>query len=165
MKLRALHPDTDFDRIRSWITNERDHAMWCAGRFRYPLDRDNLLTVLSETAQRTGDIPFVAAADDNQAIGFLCYSPGRDSGKGKLKFVIVDPACRGKGVAQEMLRLVLSRAFADPDTKCVSLIVFSENPRAKRCYEKAGFTEQKTDAAPFMYGEESWNRCSMVTER
>ena len=165
MKLRIFDPDADFDRIRSWITDERAHAMWCANRFQYPLDRNNFLSVLSEIAQRSGDTPFVAATDNNTAAGFFCYSLNRDSGEGKLKFVIVDPEYRGKGTAQEMLRLAVSNAFEDADAKCVSLIVFTENPRARKCYEKAGFKERKTDSPAFAYKEESWGRCSMVMER
>ena len=117
-------------------------------------------------SQRTGDEPFVAAKDDDKVVGFLCYSLNRDIGEGKLKFVIVDPEYRGKGIAQEMLRLIISHAFEDAETKCVSLIVFSQNPRAKKCYEKAGFAERKTDNSPeFAYKEEFWGRCSMVIER
>ena len=83
-----------------------------------------------------------------------------------IRFVIVDPEYRGKGIAQEMLRLILSHAFNDAKTKRVSLIVFSQNPDAKRCYEKAGFTERKTGNSPdFAYKEEVWNRCCMVMER
>ena len=165
MKLRAFNPDTDFERIRGWITDEREHALWCANRFQYPLDQDNFLSVLSAMAQRAGDTPFIAEPDGQKAAGFFCYSLNHYSGEGKLKFVIVDPEYRGKGTACEMLRLAVSQAFADADAKCVSLIVFSGNPRAKRCYEKAGFTERKTDSPAFTYGKESWGRCSMVIER
>ena len=165
MKLRAFDPDKDFDRIRNWITDERAHAMWCANRFQYPLDKGNFLAVLSEMAQRTGDTPFVAETDDGSAAGFLCYSLDRNSGEGKLKFVIVDPEYRGKGAACEMLRLVISHDFEDADAGCVSLIVFSENPGAKKCYEKAGFSERETDSPAFVYKEESWGRCSMVITR
>ena len=165
MKLREFDPDTDFDRIRGWISDERSHAMWCANRFQYPLDKSNFLSVLSGMEQRTGNLSFVAAADDDKAVGFFCYSLNRDLGEGRLKFVIVDPACRGKGTAREMLRLAVSHAFEDTDANCVSLIVFSENPRARKCYEKAGFTERKADTPAFTYKEESWGRHCMVMER
>ncbi len=165
MKLRPFDPDSDFDRIRGWITDERAHAMWCANRFQYPLNRENFLSVLSEMAQRTGDAPFAAVPDDNIAAGFFCCSPDRESGECRLKFVIVDPEYRGKGTAREMLLLAVSLAFENADVKRVSLIVFSENARARKCYEKAGFTERKTDSPAFIYQGESWERCRMVMER
>ena len=165
MKLRALDPVSDFDRIRSWTADERSHAMWCANRFRYPLDKNDFLSVLSGMEKRTGDLPLVAVTDENKPVGFLCCSLNRDSGEGKLKFVIVDPEYRGKGTAVEMLRIAVSHIFEDPAAESVSLIVFAENPRARKCYEKAGFAGRKTDSPPFTYGEESWSRCSMAIER
>ena len=161
MKLRTFDPDKDFEKIKSWISDERSHAMWCAGRFQYPLDKKNLLSVLSKMEQKTGDEPLIAATDDDKAVGFLCYSLNPDIKEGKLKFVIVDPQYRGKGIAVEMLHLVISRAFEDEKTKRIALTVFSENPAAKKCYEKAGFSE----SPDFMYKEETWGRCNMVIER
>ena len=79
--------------------------------------------------------------------------------------MIVDPAYRGKGVAGEMLRLAVSRAFEDPDAERVFLIVFASNPRARRCYEKAGFSALEKDLQPFVWKDESWDRCSMVISR
>lgn len=165
MKLRALDPDMDFDIIKSWITDERSHAMWCADRFHYPLYKDDFISVLSGLEQKTGDRAFTAVTDDDKAVGFLCCSLDRELGEEKLKFVIVDPEYRGKGTAREMLRMAVSHAFEDPEIKCVSLTVFSENARAKECYEKVGFIERKTDSPSFSYREESWGRCSMVIER
>ncbi len=162
MKLRAFDPDTDFEMIRNWTTDERAHAMWCANRFHYPLEKDNFLAVLSDMALKTGDVPYVASMDDDKAVGFFCYSLNPDSGEGKLKFIIVDPECRGKGIASQMLHLAVSHAFEDTGAECVSLIVFSENPRAKRCYEKAGFCEKESDCKPFVYKDETWGRCCMV---
>lgn len=165
MKLRPFDPDTDFDRIHSWISDERSHAMWCAGRFQYPLEKSDFTAVLSDMARNTGDTPLVAAPDGGIAAGFFCYSLNRKLQEGKLKFVIVDPAYRGKGVAGEMLRLGVSRAFEDPDAERVSLIVFTSNPRARRCYEKAGFSAVEKDLQPFVWKDESWDRCSMVISR
>ena len=165
MKLREFDPETDFEIIRNWTADERSHALWCANRFHYPLEKNNFLTVLSDLAKRTGDMPFVASMDDDRAMGFFCYSLNPDSREGKLKFVIVDPECRGKGIAQQMLHLAVSHAFWNTGAEYVSLIVFSDNPRAKRCYEKAGFSEKKVDCKPFVYGDESWGRCCMVISK
>lgn len=165
MQLRAFDPDMDFEIIRTWITNERAHAMWCANRFHYPLEKNDFMAVLFDMAQRTGDVPFVASADDDKAVGFFSYSMNPDSREGKLKFVIVDPECRGKGVARQMLHLAVSYAFEETDADRVSLIVFSDNLRAKRCYEKAGFCGKESDCKPFVYRDESWSRCCMSISR
>ena len=162
MKLRRFDPDADFEQIRAWAPEKKAHAMWCANRFPYPLERNGFLAVLSTLAQRTGDIPFSLAAGGGQTAGFFCFSPDQRSGEGKLKFVIVDPAFRGTGAAQEMLRLACEFAFQETGADRVSLSVFSLNHRAKRAYEKAGFTEIKTERAAFAFGDERWDRCLMT---
>ena len=165
MKLRPFDPDADFERIRSWASDKKAHAMWCANRFPYPLERNGFLAVLSGLAQRTGDIPFSLVTGGGQTAGFLCCMPDRVSGEGKLKFVIVDPAFRGTGAAQEMLRLACRYAFEEMEAVRVSLSVFSQNVRAKRAYEKAGFTEIRTEHQAFAFGDERWDRCLMALEK
>ena len=34
MKIRAFDLDDDFDAIKTWITDERTHMMWCANLIR-----------------------------------------------------------------------------------------------------------------------------------
>ena len=165
MKLRPFDPDADYEQIRSWAPEKKAHAMWCADRFPYPLERNGFLAVLSALAQKTGDIPFSLVTGGGQTAGFFCFSPDRVSGEGKLKFVIVDPAWRGTGAAQEMLRLACEFAFREAGADRVSLSVFSQNLRAKRAYEKAGFTEIKTDREAFAFGDERWDRCLMALEK
>ena len=68
----------------------------------------------------------------------------------------------GKGTAQEMLHLAAQYAFEKTGAAAVHLNVFSANPRAKRCYEKAGFSERNTAPGVFPYKEEKWDRINMI---
>ncbi len=61
-----------------------------------------------------------------------------------------------------MLRLAVKQAFDNPETERVQLNVFPENPRAKRCYEKAGFVVRNLTPDAFTYKDEIWGRCNMV---
>lgn len=74
MKLREYLPSKDFDNIKSWIDDERTHAMWCAGRFEYPLEKENFEAVLEDMHSKWGDTPFIASLDDGNNAGFFCYS-------------------------------------------------------------------------------------------
>jgi RimJ/RimL family protein N-acetyltransferase len=56
-----------------------------------------------------------------------------------LEGVAVAPAERGRGVATALLDGVVQRA-ADAGVRKVSLRVLATNPRARRVYERAGFT-------------------------
>lgn len=162
MRLRPYIPEMDFDTIQSWDNDPRTHALWCAGRFEYPLRRENADKVLNEILIRNGDFPFVAVGDDNQATGFFCYSLHPESNEGLLKFIMVDPAARGKGIGKAMLKLALEYAFGVTKADAVHLRVFTENLRAVRCYESVGFTAESTEPDAFSFQGESWGRRSMV---
>ncbi len=165
MRLRLFDPGTDFETIRGWIAGERAHALWCANRFRYPLDQEDFTGVLAGTAHGAGNTPFVAVGGDGAAVGFFCYSLDKASKEGKLKFIVVAPECRGRGIAAEMLRLAADYAFGETGAESISLSVFPVNARAKRCYEKAGFAERSTVDRAFGFGDESWGRCDMVLRK
>ena len=45
----------------------------------------------------------------------------------------------GKGYGTQMMRLALSRCFADPDVKAVLIDPLADNTRAHRFYERMGF--------------------------
>lgn len=40
MRLRAFQ-NNDFDEIKTWISDERTHAMWCANLITYPMEEEN----------------------------------------------------------------------------------------------------------------------------
>ena len=165
MKLRALQIENDFDRIKNWITDKRTHALWCANLLQYPINKENFEHVLSEDAIRYGDSPFVVTTSKDKAIGFFLYSFNGDTKEGLLRFVVVDPEYRGKGVAVEMLKLVALTAFKNSKTEAIQLNLFSENIRAKKCYEKVGFKIRKTTPNAFTYEDESWEKCNMVLRK
>ena len=165
MKLRRFESATDFDKIKDWIGDERIHAMWCANRFSYPLEKDNLTSVLNEMGEMYGETPFLALTDDGNAAGFFCYSLNKETMEGMLKFIVVNPELRGKGIAGQMLKAASEYAFDETGAELVHLNVFPENVRAKKCYLNAGFTERDTTANAFTYKDESWSRCNMILRK
>ncbi len=165
MKLRKFEIDNDFESVKNWVTDERTHAMWCANLIKYPLSEEHMAEIMTVAADRFDDVPYVAISDNGRVEGFFCYSYNNVTKEGMLKFVVVDPAVRGKGVAQKMLRLAVEQAFENPEAEGVQLNVFSENPGAMRCYEKAGFVERKLTPDAFAYKDETWCRCNMVYNR
>ena len=161
MEIRAFDPEKDFESIKNWASDERTHSMWCANRFRFPLEKENLKEALSAVHEQCGDLAYVAVVEGTVR-GFFCYSYNADSREAMLKFVIVDPSYRGKGLAAEMFDRILRHAFNETEAIAVHLMVFPQNPRAKRFYEKIGFKERRTDVGVFTYKDESWDRCNMV---
>ena len=165
MRLRNYTADKDFDVIKNWITEPRAHAMWCANIFSYPLSKDNMNKKIEYAASQFGDAPFIAETDDGEAVGFFCYNTNAETKEGMLKFVVLNPDFRGTGAAGEMLNLVKDYAFNEAGAEALHLNVFPENPRAKRCYEKAGFVERNLTENAFEYEGELWGRLNMIIHK
>ena len=165
MKLTAFDPDTDFDKIKDWITDERTHSMWCGRNFSFPLEKNDFLEGYARFVDRFGDVPMLAVSDTGEAQGFFSWCLESETGECLLKIVVVKPDCRGRGVAREMLRQAVDYCFAQTDARAVHLKVFLENVRAKKCYESVGFRERSTKVNSFAYGDEHWSLCDMVMER
>jgi len=165
MKLRPYLHCIDFDIIKNWITDERTHALWCAGRFPFPLEYDSFRQSLEEMARRNEDAPFIATDDDGKPIGFFCLSMNYVSGEAMLKFVMVDNTVRGKGYGRQMLIQILRYTVFISEARAVTLNVFSVNECAKRCYQKAGFRIRSETPDAFTFKDEKWGRCNMIKTR
>ena len=71
--------------------------------------------------------------------GFALYGEiGDPSGRVELRRLALAEASRGEG--QVFLRAMIDHAFVDLKARRLWLDASSENPRAMRSYEKAGFT-------------------------
>ena len=165
LSIRPYNSDNDFDVIKSWLSDERTHAMWCANRTAFPIQKDGFAGLLEDVSVRCGDKPYVATVEDDRVVGFFCYSLDQETKEGMLKFVVVDSSMRGMGLGKQMLRQAVRYAFDETDAEAVQLMVFSENERARHCYENIGFIVRQTDQDAFQYQDESWERCNMILIR
>ena len=115
MRLRPYIPEKDFEAVQTWVNDERVHAMWCANLIQYPLEKNNFEEVLQKGKERLGEIPLIAESEDGKAAGLICYSQNQDTNTGMLRFVILDPALRGKGFGREMVSLAAQYGFEETD--------------------------------------------------
>ncbi|WP_345411694.1 enoyl-CoA hydratase [Actinomycetospora chlora] len=80
------------------------------------------------------------AERDGRAVGLACGIPEPDDPAGRhLVGMWVEPAERGHGVADDLVDAVLGWARDDGAVR-IALWVVDGNPRARRCYERRGFT-------------------------
>ena len=166
MRLRPYIKSKDFKYIAGWIENERNHALWCANNFPYPITAEAFHVFLEKTMEEWAMNAFAVTDDCGKIVGFFRYSVNTESNEGFLASVIVDNKLRGKGYGKEMIRLALRYAFEMTGAELVQLNVFTENVDAKRCYERLGFVERSVEKAVFAYQDELWSRCNMaITKR
>ena len=125
MKIRP-YESSDFDKIKNWINNEREHALWCANLIPYPLGKYSFEKALNGFFSKNKDTPLSVVTDNGELAGFFCYAINSNTKEGKLKFIIISPAFRGKGYGQKMVSLAIKNAF-DNGVKSIQLNVFSNN--------------------------------------
>ncbi len=161
MRIRP-YLNKDFDTISQWITDERSHALWSANLIPYPLEKKGFDELLLRVEEQFGDSAFVATTDEGRVVGFFCFSVNLNTNEGMFKFIVIDDSVRNMGYGCEMLKLAVKYAFEIAKADAVQLNVFSENPGAKKCYQKVGFKERTLTENAFSFMDESWERYNMV---
>jgi len=76
--------------------------------------------------------------------------------RAELGIVIGEKSWWGRGFGTEVVRTMLRFAFEELGLHRVELEAFDYNPRARRCYEKAGFTFEGT-RRQWAYHEGTWH--------
>ena len=136
MKLRKFDIDKDFSSVSGWISDERTHALWCANRMKFPLEKADMAEFLRYEEEKYSNKELIAEDENGDAAGFFCCSPNAESGECMLKFVIIDPQRRGKGLGRKMAELAAEFAFESENADAVQLMVFTCNTNAKNVTKK-----------------------------
>jgi cyclohexyl-isocyanide hydratase len=87
----------------------------------------------------------LGAFEDHHLAGIVSFQrEGKDREKlrhkGLLFRMYVDPQFRGKGIAHLLIKALVERVERLEDIEQINLTVVSNNPVAKKLYEKFGFT-------------------------
>ena len=129
------YKDSDEETILSWCRDETTYRRWTAGVL-------GTFPITHEQFSETGRLMRFTALDEKAVVGFFTLrNPSDTLDELRFGFVIVDPARRGAGIGQKMLRLGLRYAFEIYRAHRVTIGVFEENTPARRCYRAVGFTE------------------------
>lgn len=125
---------SDLQHLVSWITTARDCELWAGWRVSFPIDRPSLPAAIDfgDTNAFT-----LIRGDDLIAFGQLMR---KDSGRGHLARLIVNPLLRRKGHGETLVRALVDRARNEAFER-VSLNVDSSNVSAVSLYLKLGFMD------------------------
>ena len=140
MHLRP-YQQSDSAAICGWIGDETSLYQWSADRIgKFPLAPQDLH---EHYAPMLGDphfLPLTMVDAQETPVGHLLirYPDASDTATVRFGFIILDPALRGKGNGIRMLRLAIEYAKQLGASR-ITLGVFANNPRARKCYESAGF--------------------------
>ncbi len=148
-----------------WLPGEREMTLWCARKFVYPLTEAQLRAYYEAMEENRRGFIFAALDEHGRTVGHIMMQDA-DYEENSIYFglIVVDPETRGKGYGKEMVALALQYASRILGMKRVTLRVFDNNPRAKHCYETAGFREEKREEAAVDFHGEPWTLIHMAAE-
>ena len=164
MRLRP-YKKSDFAYLKKWVADAHTHALWCADRLPFPLTEEDFQDMLETSEREWGSCGYTFTEDSGHPVGFLLYNINEEEDYGFASYIVVDSSLRGKGYGTQMLKLLLQYAFLITNVAEVRLNVFDINERARKCYEKAGFSETAFTPDAFKHEEELWGRFLMRAER
>jgi diamine N-acetyltransferase len=137
----------DAETYRRWRAD--DEPMVLAGwRVRAPLSLmqvERRIAGLAEAQGKEGYTFLICLVEDERPIGEVTLMDiDRVNGSAEVGIFIGEPAEWGMGYGTDAVRALVDFGFAELRLERIWLEVGTENPRAQRSYEKAGFTREAT---------------------
>lgn len=135
----------DAETYRRWRTDAEPMALagWPA-----PLSLAQVearIAMLTEAQGKENSTFLICLREDDRPIGeVLLAGIDRVNGSAELGIFIGEVAEWGKGYGTDAVNAIVDFGFAGLRLERIWLNVWTENPRAQRAYEKAGFTREAT---------------------
>ena len=119
--------------------------------------------MLNEWIFARGNAEVIFVIEDDKKVGFALYFHNFSTFLGRsglyLEDLFVLPEYRGKGYGKKMLEMAIPFALSEFGAQRVTLGVFENNPKAKKCYESVGFRQYGEDN--YTIGTETWKCLEM----
>lgn len=157
---------SDSQYILNWVSDEFTFTKWCAGKFTYPLTKEQLNEYYRNYEKDDNAWLMTALNEEGIPVGhFLMRMADYQNESIHLGFIIIDTQIRGQGYGKEMVALAIKYAFDILKVNRVTLGVFDNNLAAHYCYKAAGLVDEKYNENIFPYGNEKWGIYDMAVEK
>ena len=144
ISLRSFEPADDAALI-SWLRSPEELVLFTGPVLSWPLTADQL-----DALRANPKFTAFTATDADEVVGHIeLISTGPDSAR--MGRVLVDPAKRGLGLGEQLVRALIAEAAAR-GIRTLGLFVFPDNTPAVRLYEKLGF--ENCGASDLLAGSE-----------
>jgi aminoglycoside 6'-N-acetyltransferase-1b/aminoglycoside 6'-N-acetyltransferase-2 len=152
-----LMTEQDLPLLHDWLN--RPHIVeWWGGEEARPTFAEVQEQYLPGTLAKESVTPYIAMLDE-EPIGYAQSYVALGSGDGwwedetdpgvrGIDQSLANPWQLGKGLGTKLVRALVERLFDDPEVTKIQTDPSPNNPRAIRCYEKAGFVRQTTLITP-----------------
>jgi RimJ/RimL family protein N-acetyltransferase len=137
----------DAETYRRWRADARPMAL-AGWQERAPLSHAAVERRIARLAEEQGTDVFtfvLCLADGERPIGeVMLVDIDRVNGSAQVGIFIGEPDEWGKGYGTDAVRAIVDFGFGELRLERIWLEVWTENPRARRAYEKVGFTREGT---------------------
>jgi aminoglycoside 6'-N-acetyltransferase-1b/aminoglycoside 6'-N-acetyltransferase-2 len=143
--------------LHDWLN--RPHIVeWWGGEEERPTLEEVLAQYRPQALAAERVTPYIGLLDDRPfayAQSYVALGSGggwwedvTDPGVRGIDQSIADPALLGQGLGTQLVTALVERLFSDPQVTRIQTDPAPNNPRAIRCYEKAGFRQAGTVMTP-----------------
>lgn len=161
MKLRPYKP-CDGDQVAGWLTDEKIFAMWCAGKYRFPMTGEQLNARYDSSRDNPCEFMMTALDECGTPVGYFLFRNADWAARSvHMGFIVVDSSRRGMGYGKQMVALAKKYCFEILGMKRVTLGVFHINRRAIDCYESVGFRTYGVEKETFDFHGREWKVIEM----
>lgn len=119
--------------LTSWFKDEASLSKWSGPGFRYPFTKDTFFQDLNTEKLAS----FCLLCEQGEFVAFGQFYTRLD--RIHLARLVVNPAFRGKGIAERLINSLIQKGKAQLQLKSASLFVLSDNLPAVAAYQKSGF--------------------------
>jgi RimJ/RimL family protein N-acetyltransferase len=151
-----------FTTLASWFNSEEDVVLWGGPFLHFPLDTAQMQAILDECNTNPPRRKCWMVEENDQIIGHIELGFDWRNDNAILQRVEINPAFRGRGLAEPMVRLAVADAFSNPRVARLELNVFSFNEPAIKTYKKVGFVTEGTRRSSTRVGSQRWDGTVMA---
>ena len=153
----------DIPLLLDWLPSREAVAQWGGQYFDYPLKPKALEKLIAqhETDPLSRQCWTVCQMNKQAAAGHFQLSFNHPTREVSLGRIIIHPNLRSSGLAKDLLKLALDKAFEIPWVHRVELRVFDFNEPAIRAYRRAGFITEGIRRECMLVGDSYWNTMIM----
>ena len=133
----------DFDTLISWVHHPQLFDLWLRGRFRYPLDHEQLAAHLNRTAGEPPDrLCFKAVCGEMQEM--VAYvelaNIDREKACARVERAIVDPLRNDRDhLSEALVWEAMQHAFNQQGLQWLGIVLHHSEAQSLECFRKHGF--------------------------
>lgn len=133
---------SDFQILIDWVCNEATMLSFAGIGFTYPLTKQQLENYILKHPDR---LIYMAVGECDKPVAYGEIIPQADRSARLGHLIIGKSEQRGKGLGQELIRLLNEEAKAKLNIQKMDLFLLDGNLQAKKCYLKYGFQFVEND--------------------